>query len=231
VVAAIDHTYEATAVAFPDGRLEKSVLGSHFTNDWHSDPGTLGFAVAVRLADLRFVLDKLTTLNSGRDSGFTGRLDLSRIAIAGHSLGGLTVLRALESEPRFKAGVLLDAVVPPHLAKPLKQPVLHVVGGRDQWNERDCTLWRALSGTRLAVSFPGAEHLALSDAVWLLKGKVKTGATSDAMIAATREYVATFLDSSLRDEAREAVPGGPQPSYPRAMVATQGQSLCGISNQ
>jgi predicted dienelactone hydrolase len=231
VVAAIDHTYEATAVAFPDGRLEKSVLGSYLTNDWHSDSGTLGFAVAVRLADLRFVLGKLTALNSGRDSGFTGSLDLSRIAIVGHSLGGLTVLRALESEPRFKAGVLLDAVVPPHLAAPLKQPVLHVVVGRDQWNEVDCTLWSALGGTRLAVSFPGAEHIALSDAVWLLKGKVRTGTTSDAMIAATREYVATFLDSSLRDEARESVPGGPRPSHPQAVVAAQGQPRCDISSQ
>src|SRR5262249_38418072 len=155
----------------------------------------------------------------------------SRIAIAGHSLGGLTVLRALESEPRFKAGVLLDAVVPPHLAAPLKQPVLNLVVGRDQWNEMDCTLWGALGGTPLAGAFPGAEHIAFSDAVWLLKGKVKTGATSDAMIAATREYVATFLDSNLRGESRGSVPGGPRSSYPEAVVATQGQSLCGISSQ
>jgi len=231
VVVAIDHTYEATAVAFPDGRLEKSVLGSHFTNDWHSDPGTLGFAVAVRLADLRFVLDKLTALNSRPDSGFTGSLDLSHIAIAGHSLGGLTVLRALESEPRFKAGVLLDAVVPPHLAVPLKQPVLNIVVGRDQWNEMDCRLWDALGGPRLAVRLPGAEHIGLSDAVWLLKDKVKTGTTPDMMIAATREYIATFLDSSLRGEARGLVPGGPRPGYPNAVVATQGQSLCAVSRQ
>jgi pimeloyl-ACP methyl ester carboxylesterase len=231
VVAAIDHTYEATAVTFPDGRLQKSVLGSHFTSDWHNDSGTLGFAVAVRLADLRFVLGKLTVLNSGSDSGFSGRLDLSRIAIAGHSLGGLTVLRALESEPRFKAGVLLDAVVPPHLAAPLKQPVLHVVVGRNQWNEMDCTLWSTLGGKRQALNFPDAEHIALSDAVWLLSGSVKTGATSEAMIAATREYVTAFLDASLRDQAPESMPGGPRPSYPRAVVAAQGQSLCGMSSQ
>jgi predicted dienelactone hydrolase len=231
VVAAIDHTYEATAVTFPDGRLEKSVLGSHFTSDWHNDSGTLGFVVAVRLADLRFVLGRLTVLNSGSDSGFSGRLDLSRIAIAGHSLGGLTVLRALESEPRFKAGVLLDAVIPPHLAAPLKQPVLHLVVGRNQWNEMDCTLWSALDGKRQALNFPDAEHIALSDAVWLLKGKVKTGANSDAMIAATREYVARFLDASLRNQVPESMPDTPRPSYPRTLVAAQGQSLCGIGSQ
>jgi len=227
VVASIDHTYEATAVAFPDGRLEKSVLGSHFTNDWHSDPGTLGFAVAVRLADLRFVLDRLRPLNSGPDSGFTGSLDLSRIAIAGHSLGGLTVLRALESEPRFKAGVLLDAVVPSHLAAPLKQPLLNLVVGRDRWNEMDCSLWGALGGTRLAVAFPGAEHIALSDAVWLLKGVVKSGdSDADRAIAAIREYVASFLDTNLREQAPRPSLTGAAPDYRGAVVATQSQSLC-----
>jgi len=109
--------------------------------------------------------------------------------------------------------------------------VLNVVVGRDQWNEMDCRLWDALVGPRLAVRLPGAEHIGLSDAVWLLKGKVKTGTTSDTMIAATREYIATFLDSSLRGEAQGLVTGGPRPSYPRAVVATQGQSLCGISSK
>jgi pimeloyl-ACP methyl ester carboxylesterase len=196
VVASIDHTNEATAVAFPDGRLEKSVLGSYLTDDWRSDPATLALAVAVRLADLRFVLDQLALLNSGREGAFASRLDLSRIAVVGHSLGGLTALRATEDEPRLKAAVLLDAVVPPHLAAPLRQPVLHLVVGRT-WNESDCNLWGALSGDRLAVDLPGAEHLALSDAVWLLQGSVATGATPEAMVTATREYVAAFLDAHL----------------------------------
>ena len=160
VVASIDHTNEATAVAFPDGRLEKSVLGSYLTDDWHSAPDTLSLAVAVRLADLRFVLDQLAALNSAHDGNFDGRLDLAHIALVGHSLGGLTTLRALENEPRLKAAVLLDAVVPPRLTTPLRQPLLNLVVGR-HWNETDCNLWHALSGTRLGVDLPGAEHLAL----------------------------------------------------------------------
>ena len=196
VVASIDHTSEATAVAFPDGRLEKSVLGSYLSDDWHSAPETLSLAVAVRLADLRFVLDQLAALNSARGGAFAGRMDLSHIAMVGHSLGGLTALRALENESRIKAAVLLDAVVPPRLAAPVRQPVLDLVVGR-RWNEADSNLWGALSGARLAVDLPGAEHLALSDAVWLLRGSVATGGTPEAMVAATREYVAAFLDAHL----------------------------------
>jgi len=33
VVAAVDHTYEATAVEFLDGRLVKSVFGSHLAEN------------------------------------------------------------------------------------------------------------------------------------------------------------------------------------------------------
>src|SRR5262249_3113551 len=57
LVAAINHTYDATAVEFPDGRLEKSLFGSHLTSYTHSDAQTLAFVAAVRLADIKFVLD------------------------------------------------------------------------------------------------------------------------------------------------------------------------------
>jgi len=225
VVASISHTSEATAVAFPDGRLEKGMLGSYLTNDWHSDVGTLGFAVAVRFADLKFVLDQLAALNAGGNSNFSGRFDLSRIAIVGHSLGGLTAIRALENEPRVKAAVLLDAVVPPHLSSTVRQPVLNLVVGR-QWNEADCSLLGSLAGPRLAVALPGAEHLALSDAVWLLKGSVATGSTPETMIAATREYVAAFLDAHLRGKDLQSLLGQVPAASAGAVVADASQSLC-----
>ena len=114
VVASVNHTHEATAVAFPDGRLEKSVFGSHLTQFVRSDAGALGFAVAVRLDDLKFVLKELERLNA-TDRQFVSRLDLDHIALAGHSLGGLTTLRALPNEPRFRVGVLLDGLMPPHI--------------------------------------------------------------------------------------------------------------------
>jgi pimeloyl-ACP methyl ester carboxylesterase len=225
VVASISHTNEATAVAFPDGRLEKGMLGSYLTNDWHSDAGTLGFAVAVRFADLTFVLDQLAVLNAAGNSSFSGRLDLSRIAIVGHSLGGLTAVRALEDERRVKAAVLLDAVLPPRLASPVRQPVLHLAVGR-QWNESDCNFWGSLGGARLGVDLPGAEHLALSDAVWLLKGSVATGSTPETLIAATREYVAAFLDANLRGKDLQSLLAQVAAAPAGAVVTDTSQSVC-----
>jgi dienelactone hydrolase len=227
VVASVDHTHEATAVEFPDGRLEKSVFGSHLTEYVRSDAGALGFALAVRLDDLGFVLDELKRLNASAQSDFGGRLDLTRVALAGHSLGGLTTLRALEREPRFKAGILLDPLMPPHEASPVYQSVLTLVAGRERWNEDDCRLWEALRGPRVAVNLPDVEHIGLSDAAWLLTGDVDTGAGGpDRAIAYIRKTIATFLDANLAGPSPHPTAIVASPDYPEASVATQGQSVC-----
>src|SRR5205085_11064719 len=64
VIASVAHTYETTAVALPDGRLAKSVFGSHLSADsLRTDDQSLSFARTVRLQDLRFVLRELERLN------------------------------------------------------------------------------------------------------------------------------------------------------------------------
>jgi len=226
VVAAVDHTHEATAVEFPDGRLEKSVFGSHLTKYTRSDAGSLGLAVAVRLDDLRFVLNEMARLNAAPDGDLSGRLDLTRIALVGHSLGGLATIRSLESEPQFKAGVLLDGVTPPHFPKAIEQPVLSLVVGHKSWNDDDCRIWDALRGPRAAVNLPGAEHIALSDTVWILRNNVKTGTTPEAMIAATRDYVAAFLDASLRGKDLRRLLVAAASGTTGSVVADGSQPLC-----
>ena len=59
IVASVDHTYEATAVEFPDGRFVESIPGSHFGQKHRNDASELAFAVSVRLQDLKFVLEEL----------------------------------------------------------------------------------------------------------------------------------------------------------------------------
>jgi dienelactone hydrolase len=227
VVASVDHTYEATAVEFPDGRLEKSVFGSYLTNYARSDAEALAFAVSVRLDDLKFVLNELERLNAKPDSHFAAKLDLSRIALAGHSLGGLTAILGVENEPRFKAGIVLDGVLPDHLASPTKTPILIVAAGRERWNEDDCRLWGALRGPRMAVNLKGADHLTPSDALWLAKGVVKSGEMGpDKTIAAIRDYVAAFLDVNLRGKPMGPLLTGPSSDFPDAGVTTREQSVC-----
>ena len=65
IVASVDHTYEATAVAFPDGRFVHSGFGSHLGNSLLEDDQALALALTVRLEDLRFVAGELERTEFG----------------------------------------------------------------------------------------------------------------------------------------------------------------------
>jgi pimeloyl-ACP methyl ester carboxylesterase len=78
-------------------------------------------------------LDKLANLNRSGSEGFPlgGRLDLTRVAAAGHSAGGAFAARACQLDARFRACISLDGALPPVSAFPefpdkkrLQQPVL-----------------------------------------------------------------------------------------------------------
>lgn len=228
VVASVDHTYEATAVEFPDGRLAEGVLGSHLGNTWRGDDQTLTFASSVRLDDLRFVMNELQRLSIQADSPFASKLDVSHVAVAGHSMGGATAFLSLEQEPRFQAGIIIDGFVPGALIKATHTPVLILAAGREKWSSDECRLWSNLRGPRLAVNLKGAEHVAPSDWIWLARDAVGTGPMGpEKTMAAVRDYIAAFLDANLRGGPMDPLLTGPSSDYPDAEVTTQNQLLQG----
>lgn len=228
VVASVDHTYEATAVDFPDGRFVKSVFGSHLGKTVRNDEEAFSFAVSVRLGDLKFVVNELERLNASPQSPFLGQLDMASVAVAGHSIGGLTALLSLQQEPRFRAGIFIDGVVPDSVFSATKKPVLILTAGREQWGEDECRLWGELRGPRLAVNLRASEHVTPTDAVWLAKGVIKTGtAGTEKTVSAIRDYIAAFLDVNLRGKPVDPLLDGPSADYPDADVTTPTRSLCG----
>jgi dienelactone hydrolase len=68
-----------------------------------------GALVRRRAEDAAYVLDQLTKRNeSDPDNLLTGRLNLSRVGILGHSFGGAAAAEACWLDQRFKAGINLD---------------------------------------------------------------------------------------------------------------------------
>jgi predicted dienelactone hydrolase len=150
---------------------------------WQGQPNpaaALGRAVRdprvamARLQDIPFALDELFRRHGGR-------VDTSRLAIAGHSFGAWTAQHALGQalplpvaglpERRLRAGVLLSPVPgwgPPRL-EALRAPLLHITGTED-WTmvdgagpEERLAVFRAAAGVRqAAVVLHGATHLAFA---------------------------------------------------------------------
>jgi len=228
IVASVDHTFEATAVEFPDGGLVKSVFGSHLGGQWRGDNQALSYAISVRMQDLKFVMNELQRLSVRADSPFAGKLDMSRVAMAGHSMGGATAFLAMEQDPRVKAAVIVDGFLSSASIKPTQMPVLLLGMGRQNWNKDECRLWSNLQGARLGINLQGAEHVTPSDAVWLAKYAIKTGPMGpDKTIAALRDYIAAFLDANLGRRSLQPLLNGSSIDYPDAAVTTPIQPLCG----
>ncbi|WHT17650.1 hydrolase [Crossiella sp. CA-258035] len=97
VVLSVDHTYDAAAVRFPDGRVVRGNRPEIPTGEQRAEE------LRVRVADLR------TTLDQARATPrFRGRLDLTKIGALGHSMGGATAAETMRADPRFRAGLNLD---------------------------------------------------------------------------------------------------------------------------
>ncbi len=226
VVASVAHTFESTAVQFPDGRMATSTQGSHLAKSLQLNEPSTTLAVAVRLSDLKFVMNELGRLNSAEKSPFFGSIDMSRVALAGHSLGGMTALLGVELEPRFRAAVSLDGVAPSSWFGPTRKPIMLLVAGSDPWDENNCHLWSQLRGPRFAVNLKGSEHITPSDAVWLTDGAIQTSGGMQKTVAAVRNYVAGFLDVNLNVKPGNELLSGPSSDYPDVEVTSKTQTQC-----
>ncbi|XGV97678.1 MAG: alpha/beta hydrolase family protein [Leptolyngbya sp. BL-A-14] len=112
VVVSLSHTYDVPTL-FPDGQVIKQSSRFHFRSSNQAEIKPIfDEAVDVRSRDVSFVLDELTSLNISDPQGIlTHHLDLDRVGILGHSLGGATAAETMLLDRRFKAGINLDGIM------------------------------------------------------------------------------------------------------------------------
>ncbi|GHI04039.1 Tat pathway signal protein [Streptomyces cellostaticus] len=232
VVVTIDNTYESPEVQFPDGSLATMV-----TPD---DPDAfIRKALTVRDADTSFVLDQLGWVNSGRNPdvdgrslphGLAGALDLSRVGMFGHSLGGTATATAMDADPRIRAGINMDGnlthydgTLMPVAERGLARPLLLM--GKDGATDTGPG-WAAFRahtpGWTRQLRLRGAEHASFTDAEALLPqldlppGTLTRdiGTIAPATAVRTNEaYVSAFFDHWLRG-THDHLLDGPSPRYP-----------------
>ncbi len=124
VVVGFDSAYRTSLVVFPDGRVIPEAPQNNPELASEKELPTIGERLTeAAVADTKFLLDQLEQLNRSNGSPFAGRLDLARVGVFGHSLGGSTALQLCQEDVRCKAGIDIDgrpagAVVQTGLSKP-----------------------------------------------------------------------------------------------------------------
>ncbi|GHH63367.1 lipase [Streptosporangium violaceochromogenes] len=232
LVVAVDHTYDADQVEFPGGRVETFAI----TGDL--DDVLIAKALAVRTADTRFVLDRLTALNAGHNAdagrrplppGLAGAFDLSRAGVLGHSLGGATAAAAVRADRRLRAGVNLDGSLLPPVTAGTDRPFL-LFGGDPGPGPEDPSwdrFWAGQYGWKRELALIGSTHTSFTDLETLLPQAapilgLTPGQVTQAIgpldprsaVRAQRDYVRAFFDLHLRHLGNRLL-RRPSPRYPQ----------------
>jgi len=117
VVVGFDAPYRTGRIVFPDGRImgrtEQNNPETCVVADRAQMERCVSRVLTAWTGDIAFVLDRLARLNASDSSGtFTGRLDMTRVGVFGHSLGGAVALQFCHEDSRCKAGIDIDGA--PH---------------------------------------------------------------------------------------------------------------------
>jgi dienelactone hydrolase len=238
VVVGFDAPYRSWVVVFPDGRI----IARAPQNNADLLSGVEQEQLATRLvqawsSDMSFAVDQLERLNAADPSGkFAGRLDMQRVGVFGHSLGGATALQFCHDDSRCKAGIDIDgAPLGKVIGEGVTQPFLFLMG--DHRSEPDTETHpvmanirsiydREPSDSRLQVMIRGANHYMFSDDGALLKSHIVVGVLhalgilgidGRRQLAVTAYCVHEFFDAYLKGPGVSR-PKIPTPLYPEVQV-------------
>lgn len=218
VVVGFDAPYRTSVVVLPDKRV--------ITRPPADNPENLSESQADRLInrllpmwtdDTKFVVSQLQRLNAADPSDrFTGRLDMQRLGMFGHSFGGAQALQFCHDDPRCRAGIDIDgAPFGSVVQEGLKQPFMFILSD----HSRDLSdpagkqilaniesIYSRLPNGRLLITIRGANHFSFSDQI-LLKSHLLIGLLrmfgfgrldGRRGLAITAEFVHTFFDVYLK---------------------------------
>lgn len=241
VVVGFDAPYRTYAVSFPDGRVMRRTPENNAElcaeQALAQQDGCVKKILTAWTADIAFVLDRLERLNNSDVSGkFTGRLDMTRVGVFGHSFGGATAAQFCHDDSRCKAGIDIDgqpfgSVV----LEGLHQPFMFILS--DQIHSADPETRQVLTNIqsiydrlppdgRLRIVIRGANHFLFSDDGALLKSHIVmrtlrtlgiVGIDGRRQLAVTAYCVRSFFDAYLKGGGVSPLKIS-SPTYPEIQV-------------
>jgi predicted dienelactone hydrolase len=222
VVVGFDAPYRTGLVVFPDGR----VMGRTAQNnpercvvpDRAEMERCVSRVITAWTGDIGFVLQRLDRLNVSDSSGtFTGRLDMTRVGVFGHSLGGAVAAQFCHEDSRCKAGIDIDGA--PHgsvIQAGLSQPFMFLLSDHGDTTDPESNQIvtdiksiydRIPSDRRLYATIRGAFHFTFTDDGALMKSGIvrgflrlsgRLGIDARRQLAVTTYCVHSFFDAYLK---------------------------------
>jgi dienelactone hydrolase len=234
VVVGFDAPYRSSVVVFPDGRVIERAPQNNLDALSGSDQQQLANELVKEWsADMGLALDQLAQFNTSDPSGkFLGRLDLQRVGVFGHSLGGATALQFCHDDSRCKAGIDVDgAPLGNVITEGITQPFMFLLSDHSSEPETEtrpvmanirAIYDRQPGDRRLEIVIRGANHYMFSDDGAMLKSPLLMSALrmlgivridGRRQVALTAHYIAAFFDVYLRGAPASELKG--QSDYPQ----------------
>jgi len=240
IVVGFDAPYRTFVVVLPGNRVVIRPP-THDPENLEAGPANrlINRLLPMWTSDTAFVVSQLQRLNAADPSGkFTGRLDMQRLGMFGHSFGGATALQFCHDDPRCKAGIDIDGA--PYgvvVQEGLNQPFMFVLSDHSrEMSDPDSRKIRAdlqsiydrLPNGRLFITIRGTNHFSFSDQMLLkshyLIGLLRLlglgGLDGRRGLTITAEYLHTFFDVYLKD-APAALLNQPSQLYPEVQYVPQ----------
>jgi hypothetical protein len=171
--------------------------------------------------DTIFVLNEIEKINRNKSGDpFCGRLDLARVGLFGHSLGGATAGEACSRDSRFKAVANLDGFQYWDLLDhPITQPLMMMYSQANiNCNEM---VYNRGGASYYRINVKSATHFNYTDfSLWspLFKYTGFLGAIDGSrMEVIVNRYLLAFFDKYLKG-ADSPLFSGPDPNYPEVDI-------------
>ena len=218
IVITIDAPYDVDIVEYPDS----SVALINTTVATNPTAANIDLAVSVRAQDASFVLDQLRNASviSQLIPGSSQGLNVCKVAMFGHSLGGAATAAAMLNDSRIAGGLAMDGGLNgPVIQKGLDRPFMFMAhtnhtrtndSNADDPDNSWFDIWPNLRGWKLDIILANSLHYTFSDFPIVLEtlGIVPNATTAKNLLVTdlngsralkiVTTYVTAFLDMVLK---------------------------------
>jgi hypothetical protein len=204
IVIGLNHPYDVPAV-----ELSSGAVAPYDKDQWLLDAAAhqeyITERIKVRTADVVFALGQLAGMNSS--GPFAGIIDVHSVAVAGHSLGGITASEACKADARIKACLNFDGLQRggpfsmEETAIPPEQPFLFLTK-ESQLHPALIERFESMAESYWVVVHD-TTHQSFTDGPLLQPSLLPGPDRADQLMDLVQRYTLAFLDHTLKGHSNE----------------------------